>query len=70
LIFLDIHLNQADGYQVCQALKNDSELKDIPFVFLTASTGVSIAKNAAAFRAGDYLIEADDLLAKIKKFIG
>lgn len=36
LILLDVLMPKMDGYQVCQKLKADEELKDIPVVFLTA----------------------------------
>lgn len=36
LILLDVHMPKMDGYQVCEALKNDEELKDISVIFISA----------------------------------
>jgi len=38
LILLDIMMPGMDGYEVCIQLKADSELADIPIIFLTAKT--------------------------------
>lgn len=41
LILLDIAMPELDGYQVCELLKQDPDLKDIPVIFMSAlnSTG-------------------------------
>ncbi|SFR52514.1 response regulator [Thiomicrospira sp. ALE5] len=36
LILLDIMMPDMDGYQVCQALKNDLETQNIPIIFVSA----------------------------------
>jgi CheY-like chemotaxis protein len=36
VILLDIKMPDMDGYQVCQALKADQELQDIPVIFISA----------------------------------
>ncbi|WP_460595825.1 response regulator [Geomonas sp. Red276] len=36
LILLDIMMPEMDGYQVCEALKRDDRLREIPVIFLTA----------------------------------
>ena len=40
LILLDIMMPVMDGYETCQRLKQDTVLKDIPVIFLTARDGV------------------------------
>jgi DNA-binding response OmpR family regulator len=35
LILLDIMMPGVDGYDICQALKNDPEFSNVPIVFLT-----------------------------------
>ncbi|PZU98923.1 MAG: diguanylate cyclase response regulator [Pseudanabaena sp.] len=36
IILLDIQMPEMDGYQVCQAFKDDPELCDIPIIFISA----------------------------------
>ncbi|MBS1233550.1 MAG: multi-sensor hybrid histidine kinase, partial [Bacteroidetes bacterium] len=36
LILLDVAMPDMDGYSVCQELKSDPSLRDIPVMFLTA----------------------------------
>lgn len=36
VILLDIKMPEMDGYEVCKAIKSDSELKDIPVLFISA----------------------------------
>lgn len=39
IIFLDIIMPQMDGFDVCRKLKSETDLADIPVVFVTASRG-------------------------------
>jgi putative two-component system response regulator len=36
LILLDIQMPDMDGYEVCQALKNNVDSKSIPIIFVTS----------------------------------
>lgn len=36
LILLDVMMPELDGYTVCERIKEDNRLKDIPIIFLTA----------------------------------
>lgn len=70
LILLDILLPDADGYQVCQRLKNNPKTKGIAVIIFTASSLKGLAKKAIEAGAADYVIkpfEAKDLLDKINK---
>ncbi len=40
LILLDIMMPKMDGYQVCEALRNADDTKDIPIIFVTAKNEV------------------------------
>ncbi len=71
LILLDLALPGIDGYEVCKRLRADETLKNIPIIFLTASQPYRIKEKVKGFDADDYLIkpfEAEELLAKVKKF--
>ncbi len=55
LILLDIKMPDMDGYEVCAALKNNPETKNIPVLFISALNDVS--DKIKAFNAGglDYI---------------
>jgi len=50
LILLDIEMPGMDGFAVCEKLKQDAELQQIPVVILTATQDVKL--NEKAFRVG------------------
>jgi CheY-like chemotaxis protein len=50
LILLDIEMPEMDGFAVCEKLKADSELRQIPVVILTATQDAKL--NEKAFKAG------------------
>lgn len=50
LILLDIEMPGMDGFAVCQKLKQDGDLKQIPVVILTATQDPKL--NERAFKAG------------------
>jgi two-component system, sensor histidine kinase and response regulator len=55
LILLDIGMPEMNGYQVCESLKADPQLCDIPVIFISAHTETN--DKVEAFRAGgvDYV---------------
>jgi len=72
LILLDLLLPGMQGEEVCKKLKADANLKHIPVILFTASAS-DISKVAKEVGAADYIMkpsEPEDLLSKIKKFIG
>ncbi len=73
LVLLDLRLPVISGYKVCEILKADKNLKQIPIVFLTASViKGNIAKKAKEFKADGYLIKPFDpikLLETVKRLI-
>ncbi|NQT21872.1 MAG: response regulator [Candidatus Omnitrophica bacterium] len=73
MIFLDINMPVMDGFEVCKKIKSDQDLKGIPVVFLTVSQAQAVAERADGFNADDHVIkpfEPEELIGKIKKFIG
>jgi CheY-like chemotaxis protein len=50
LILLDLMMPDLDGYAVCRALKADPITRAIPVIFLTASPGLDL--NREAYAAG------------------
>ncbi|MCP4216722.1 MAG: response regulator [bacterium] len=55
LILLDIGLDDMDGFEICQKLKEDSNTADIPIIFLTAR--VRLEDKIKGFKLGavDYI---------------
>ncbi len=73
LILLDITLPTLSGYEVCKRVKSDEKLKDIPVIFLTASTASEgFKERAEEAGAQGYMFkpfEFDVLLAEINRVI-
>jgi DNA-binding NarL/FixJ family response regulator len=72
VILMDALMPKMDGFQACQALKENVELEHIPVLFMT---GLSSSENVLqGFNAGgvDYInkpINVDELLARVKKHL-
>lgn len=69
LILLDIMMPGMDGYEVCQHLKADPKMRDIPVIFLTAKNEADDEKKGLELGAVDYIakpISPAIVLARIK----
>lgn len=55
LILLDIMMPEIDGYEVCRTLKNNSLLKDIPVIFITALDQADHETKGLELGAVDYI---------------
>jgi len=62
LILLDIIMPTQDGFHVCEKLKSDPELWDIPIIMLT-SLSQKISETAYSLQDG-MMLEADDFIDK------
>lgn len=62
VILLDVMMPKLDGFAVCQALKADPEIRDIPVIFLTASAQESQTRRGLAIGAIGYLHKPFDPL--------
>jgi PAS domain S-box-containing protein len=73
VILLDILMPEMDGYEVCKTLKADSNLKEIPVVFVTALKGDKASRiralevGAEAFLAKP--IDESELIAQVKAMV-
>ena len=73
LILLDIIMPKIDGLTLCRRLKDDLKTRPIPIIIISASGGKDLPERCLAAGADDVIIkpfEPEDLLFKIKKFIG
>ena len=68
IILLDIMMPIMDGFQVCDQLKQDSELMDIPVIMITAKVEGTDVKKALELGAFDYIrkpVDETDVVARI-----
>src|SRR3954468_5670618 len=69
LILLDIRMPHMDGFEVCRRIKEKSDTREIPIMFLSSSTELS--ERVKGFRLGavDYVskpFQTDELLARVR----
>ena len=72
IILLDIMMPGMDGYEVCQALKEDPDTTPIPVIFVTAMAQVEDEQRGLALGAVDYItkpFDAEIVKARVKKEI-
>ncbi len=71
LIFMDVVMQQMDGYQACREITHDEATKHIPIVFVT-SKGQKADRMWAEMQGGKSLVQKpytpDQILAEIEKF--
>jgi two-component system, sensor histidine kinase and response regulator len=69
LILLDVRMPDMDGYEVCQHLKSDPNLRDIPIIFISGQQELSEKIKAFTIGGVDYLtkpFELEEVLARVK----
>ncbi|WP_027340656.1 response regulator [Halonatronum saccharophilum] len=72
LILLDIKLPKMNGFLVCETLKEDELIKEIPIIMLSAKAEEEDIKRAYELGAQDYIIkpvEPKKLLNKIESYL-
>ena len=74
LILLDLLLSKMQGDELCKKLKSDDKFKNIPIILFTASAiRTSLPEKIKEMGADDCIMkpfEPEELLGKVKKFIG
>jgi CheY-like chemotaxis protein len=72
LILLDLLLPDMQGDAFCRKVRSDARFKKIPIILFTASV-IRVPAKVREIGADDYILkpfEPEDLLFKIKKYIG
>ena len=72
LILLDIQMPGMNGIEVCKVLKKDERTRDIPVIFVTASTDNETLKEAFESGCNDYVckpVNKIELLVRIKSVL-
>ena len=69
LVLLDIMMPGMDGFTLCQLMKQNEKLRDIPVIFLTAKADIDSVSRG--FRVGgvDYIVkpfQAEELIARVR----
>ncbi len=72
LIFLDLIMPHADGYEVCTQLRKIGSLKEIPIVILTGKDGLIDRMRAKMVGANEYVskpIQRKEILTLMQKYL-
>jgi DNA-binding response OmpR family regulator len=73
LIFLDIMMPKKNGYEVCEEIKQNPELKDIYIIMLTAKGQASDRMRGEEVQANEYITKPfnpDEILQKASEILG
>ncbi|EDN70474.1 two-component hybrid sensor and regulator [Beggiatoa sp. PS] len=69
LILLDIQMPEMNGYEVCEKLKADNKIAEIPVIFISALSDVFDKVKAFSVGGVDYItkpFQAEEVLARVK----
>ncbi len=73
LVLSDVMMPKMSGFQFCEELRKDPEIKDIPFIILTAKGQESDIKTGENMGATDYITKPFSpkaLLSKVAEILG
>lgn len=73
LVILDVMMPKKNGFDVCQDIRNDPELKDTRVLMLTAKGRDTEMAKGLALGADNYMTKpfsTKDLVAAVKKLLG
>jgi CheY-like chemotaxis protein len=72
LMFLDVMMPKKNGYEVCQTIKQDPDLKDIYIILLTAKGQAVDKVRGEAVKANEYITKPfnpDEILQKARDIL-
>jgi two-component system, chemotaxis family, response regulator PixG len=73
VIFLDLVMPVASGYEICSQIRRIAAFKDTPIVILTSNDGIIDRVRAKVVGSSGFLskpVEADKVLAVVRKYLG
>ncbi len=73
LIMLDVMMSWIDGFELCRAVKQNAEFRDIPVVFISAKKTQSDIRTGLLAGAADYFakpIDIEHMVLRIEQLIG
>ena len=72
IILLDIFMPEKNGYEVCEALRRDPQLKEVPIIFLVAAFEEFDKERSLRSGANDHItkpFESRQLIAKVRQHL-
>lgn len=72
LIILDVMMPRRDGFEICEVLKNDADLTDIPVILLTARGREADRERGMKLGAADFMTKPyspSQLLQRIEELL-
>lgn len=72
LILLDVMMPEMNGFEVCERIKQNENIKDIPIIFLTAKSDIEDIQRGFEVGAVDYITKPFNLIelkARVKNHI-
>ena len=73
LILLDVMMSWIDGFELCRAIKQNPEFRDIPVVFVSGKTAPADVERGLAAGAADYFpkpLDIERLVGRVEELIG
>jgi DNA-binding response OmpR family regulator len=73
LILLDVMMSWIDGFELCRAIKQNPEYKDIPIIFMSGKTAPADIERGLAAGAVDYFpkpLDIEALLGRVEELLG
>ena len=73
LILLDVMMSWIDGFELCRAIKQNPEFRDIPIVFMSGKTAPADVERGMACGAADYFpkpLDLERLVARVRELVG
>lgn len=72
LILMDVRMPRMTGYEACQKIKTDPNLKDIPVVFLSAKGQEAEIRTGMEMGADEYLLKPfapTELIERVRELL-
>jgi DNA-binding response OmpR family regulator len=73
IILLDVMMSWIDGFELCRAIKQNPEFRDIPVIFMSGKTAPADVERGLAAGAVDYFpkpLDIQRLLARVQEILG
>ncbi|MDH3626532.1 MAG: response regulator [Acidobacteriota bacterium] len=72
LIILDVMMPKRDGFEVCEVLKSDAELRDIPVILLSARGRENDQRRGIELGAADFMTKPyspSELIGRVRELL-